>query len=601
MNAQPVKIRAIGSKSEKGRSLERITGAIWGQLGYRDIAYNAHATGEEIDVSGTHVVSGEILKGQCKAHADKIDTADVRQFFGDVEKARGSNPRVSGIFISLSGYSATAKKWHEELNEIQKGYFKLKEAKDLLAVLKEAQFIIAPDELLEKMRGVSKLEVTELSIVLTERGPFHEVTFGDSDSKSAYFCILDGFGNHPRTEDLDYVLQRISPTNAGTKQITLKGRESVISSLLQSQSLSLAELSQKALESSADISASVSSLELEGLVTVSSGSVSLREEIDALISIAKMCLNSALESIFLISPYYTNSLTKLLLPFIEAKFCVNFATDEIPAVLSIFRLSPSALRFAVMGNAERFRNTAEHISKLNKTPEEVAEIQKNARESLIEDLARALIIDREEGRLRKILQFYKVVLVKSSLGIKIATREHLLLHTSFNHYTQFAKAEPGVSIKIGQLISVSGPGPLLEGADALFAMNEHEKAISAYDAIIKEWPDSDGALAAQNNKGLVLMTMNRLNEAAELYNALFSKPYCRKEALVNLARVYARLKNDAKMNEVLNLVKKEFASDPLLTGLEAELKMLFELPPATSQSIDGDPKATWPISDLELQ
>src|SRR5450432_2823428 len=92
-------IIAVGSTHEKGRALERAVGAVWTQLGYRKLRFNIHATGEEIDVEGTHVVSGEVLKGQCKAHTDKIDAGPLRQFFGDVEKERGRSDRVTGIFV----------------------------------------------------------------------------------------------------------------------------------------------------------------------------------------------------------------------------------------------------------------------------------------------------------------------------------------------------------------------------------------------------------------------------------------------------------------------------------------------------------------------
>ena len=79
---------AVGEKTEKGRALERLTGAVWAKLGYRKLIFNAHGTGEEIDVEGTHIISGEVLKGQCKAHQTQIDTPSLRLFLGDVEKAR---------------------------------------------------------------------------------------------------------------------------------------------------------------------------------------------------------------------------------------------------------------------------------------------------------------------------------------------------------------------------------------------------------------------------------------------------------------------------------------------------------------------------------
>ena len=105
---QTLALLRICSKDEKGRALNKQLVLSGANSVIEKLVFNARVTGEEVDVEGTHVVSGEVLKGQCKAHAEKIDAPPLRLFFGDVEKARGKSPRLAGVFVSLSGFSGTA-------------------------------------------------------------------------------------------------------------------------------------------------------------------------------------------------------------------------------------------------------------------------------------------------------------------------------------------------------------------------------------------------------------------------------------------------------------------------------------------------------------
>jgi hypothetical protein len=214
MPPQKTIITAVGSKDEKGRALEQAVGAVWSELGYRKVLFNARVTGEEIDVEGTHVLSGEILKGQCKAHADKIDAPPLRLFFGDIEKARGKSNRLTGVFVSLSGFTATAQKWYDELTDAQRAYFKIQTDSEFISHLKEARLVLDGETLASKLAGLTKLAASSLRLLLSERGLFWNVTFADSAKSDAYYCLLTGMGEKPRQEDIEYLDAR--PPKSGS-------------------------------------------------------------------------------------------------------------------------------------------------------------------------------------------------------------------------------------------------------------------------------------------------------------------------------------------------------------------------------------------------
>jgi hypothetical protein len=163
-----LKIFAVGSNAEKGRSLERHTGALLTTLGYSDLRFNIHKTGEEVDVWARHRISGEALKVQCKAHKDQIDTPPLRTFFGDLQKERETNPRTIGLFVSLSGFSGTALQWYDELSDKTKDYFRLLNGEEFFKILQEAGLVCSLDALNSVIKLRTSLPIKEITFLLTE-------------------------------------------------------------------------------------------------------------------------------------------------------------------------------------------------------------------------------------------------------------------------------------------------------------------------------------------------------------------------------------------------------------------------------------------------
>lgn len=569
MDTSPICIITVGSKEEKGRALEQSVGAVWARLGFRNLIYNAQVTGEEIDVEGTHVVSGEKLKGQCKAHAKPADAPSLRLFFADVEKARGKVERLAGIFISQSGFTGTAIKWHEDLNEKQREYFKIQNGQEFAQHLKEAKRILDTDALIFKIASLTKLRIANLTLILSDRGEFWMVTLADTTNLKNYFCLVTGLGDIPSQTDVEYLISRIPGDKTTATRVSLAGRDSVIATLLRSEDRTISEIAAEAIESITDISAAVASLQNEGLIQVKSGKVSLRKEPDALVAIAKLSFANKREHDFMRSQYYSAALSQILIPYVEAKFVVTLEADEKQTLVRVLEISPGALWRAIAGDAEPFRNSEEHIRQLKIAPEKAAEYRALTRNRLFDDFAGDIISDTSGKERNLLLDYHGIILTKTDVHVKFAKRRELFLNLDVSWYRQLVKAAG--PMKAGQLVSADGPGIFLEAADATMHMQEFDEAIKKYDSVIKEWPGAKEAFIAANNKGCCLLSLGQFDKAIEVFTPLLEAGEIRKNAISNLARAHAKLKDAANAERFLQTYKNEFKEAEDTTALEGEI------------------------------
>jgi hypothetical protein len=204
-----IEIIAIGDKHEKGRSLERSVGQLLASLGFKDIRYNIHRTGEEVDVSARHRLLNEPIMAQCKAHQVKISTQPVRLFFADLEKERQNKPRTSGLFVSLSGFIGTAYEWYDELDNEVKDYFKLIDGNKFCSYLQKEQLLSSFDNIESIIHARTSLPIKEINLLLTEIGFFWKVVTWKEETGQKYTSFLNSKGGSPNRNDIEYLLKRV--------------------------------------------------------------------------------------------------------------------------------------------------------------------------------------------------------------------------------------------------------------------------------------------------------------------------------------------------------------------------------------------------------
>lgn len=562
-------IAAIGSRQEKGRALERAVGAVWTHLGYRKLRFNIHATGEEIDVEGTHVISGELLKSQCKAWGDKVDAGPLRLFFGDVEKERGQSDRVIGIFVALNGFSGTANRWHDELSDSQRSHFKKFDGDEFLGQLQEAGLVCCFELLKTRLSELTKLGFTHAELLLTERGPFWRITLGDLDKSAAYYGFLDGLALAPRREDAEYLELRVSPI-AEARRVSFVGRKSLIRLLLREGECISQDVPFKTSESREDIDAVTASLVAEGLVAVNDVRVALRRELDAALAIARLSLGGDMQLDFMKSTYYCDCLPLLLLPFIEAKYALKFECGEADAVLKILSVSPLALKRALTGDAEMFRNAEQEILRVNLQDAEAVKHRRASRVMFLDRLVHDLMSDHLDNDITPLFAHHEVVVTKTSVELKLGKRTQHFLIVSSNWFAQIATA--GDTIKAGQLVCADGPGPILEGADAKMAINEWASAIESYNVVIAHWSDEEAARAASNNKAVCLLAIGQHDEAIKVLEPLTNDRKLRAYALLNLARCWAKKGDEKRARDRIQLLIAETGETPQVIAAREDVE-----------------------------
>jgi len=117
-------------------------------------------------------------------------------------------------------------------------------------------------------------------------------------------------------------------------------------------------------------------------------------------------------------------------------------------------------------------------------------------------------------------------------------------------------------IKAGQLLSATGPDPLLKHSDALAAVGEDENAIKSYDKVIELFPGTEAAVAAMNNKGLIFLKNKKTVDAIPLFKEVINHEFAEKVALFNLARCYAIDNKYELIEETCNLLNEKNLDDP---------------------------------------
>lgn len=551
-----IKFIPVGNRNEKGKALERVFGAALSKLGYVDLRFNSRGIGEEIDVKGKHRVTLHPIKCQCKAHAVQIPTGPVRTFFGDVSAERGHNPLTVGLFISSSGFSSTALEWYDALNDEDKQFFKLIDEKELFSLLIDAGLVCSEDILQSSVSMKTEIPFKSCSLIMSDRGVFWEVSLEDSNSGVIYYMLLGSDGEIVKKADMDYLLTKEELTSKN--YVLLEIKEKILLELLKVDIITLDDLISKLNEPEIEISAAIANLDAELLIENAHGELSLRREIDSLLGLTKYFDDSNNLIPFMMSDYFKNAVESMIIPFIESKFLLKFKDDEAETVRRLIKVSPRALRTSLFGDSKFYKNHAEHLDVLSLGESERKKFEDSVRHGFILKLSRDLMIDNELSNNKDLIVDNKIVLMVTKTEIALSQESDPFLEViGDKNFTSLFTA--GGPVKAGQLIGLTGPGPLFHIASAAMALHEFEKAIETYDSIIKGWPnDTDAATIAIHNKGLIRFNQEKYDEAEKEFIKVKFKKNVRPEVLMNLCRCYYKLNMIKPLQNTLFTLKKNW-------------------------------------------
>lgn len=113
-----VLIRILASSANaKGDLFGRLMQDFLLALGYGDVRLNIQKTGREIDLEAHHRTEPRMVIAECKATRHKVGGDTINKFVGvlDAERHKRGKQKISGYFVSLTGFTETAMEQEQEL------------------------------------------------------------------------------------------------------------------------------------------------------------------------------------------------------------------------------------------------------------------------------------------------------------------------------------------------------------------------------------------------------------------------------------------------------------------------------------------------------
>jgi hypothetical protein len=107
----PPPILILAAPVQTGDLFGRLVADLFLAFGYDHAHLNIHKTGREIDIEAQHRTEPRSVRAECKATAKPIGGDDINKFAGALERERRRRPNeeIAGYFVSLAGFTETAK------------------------------------------------------------------------------------------------------------------------------------------------------------------------------------------------------------------------------------------------------------------------------------------------------------------------------------------------------------------------------------------------------------------------------------------------------------------------------------------------------------
>jgi hypothetical protein len=100
--------------NHRGDLFTRLGKDLFFALGYDELRLDVHKAGRELDIIGQHRHEARALVAEFKATKARIGGDDLNKFLGALTRERGRGARVAGYFVSLGGFTETARQQEME-------------------------------------------------------------------------------------------------------------------------------------------------------------------------------------------------------------------------------------------------------------------------------------------------------------------------------------------------------------------------------------------------------------------------------------------------------------------------------------------------------
>lgn len=181
---------------KKGKLFEKLCEELLNSLGYRITNRNVNYAGMEIDLEGERTLERIPFICECKGQKTEIGSKEFQAFAGKLSAKQKKNPKIFGIFLTLSRLNSSAKGFYQEYFAGGNELILLEEPK-IIDYLYEQNLLIK----LEVVQGNCQtnfpaFKVGDAELLYTEKGYFwfQYMTSKNGDVPD-YICLIDSKGN----------------------------------------------------------------------------------------------------------------------------------------------------------------------------------------------------------------------------------------------------------------------------------------------------------------------------------------------------------------------------------------------------------------------
>jgi tetratricopeptide (TPR) repeat protein len=524
----------------KGKSFERFMQLVLDKLGYGNFKVRVHTTGMELDIEARDKEYGQPILCECKAHEQEIDTGELLKFFGKLCHQRSNNKSLKGKFFSISGFSGTALKNYEELNNEDKEIFSIYGNNEILELLRTNRIVASNEEINTKiMANISGGYVPGKRYFVFFDSELYLVQLINIAGKPRSYIILSS-----SCEMVDSsIRQKISsldPLIASLEEFDLEILDKVAINLLDLKKKTPEAISIETGEKLEDIKISLEELKLQGIVSESNNDslYSITSNIESLKALAmRLTVDEQKKYKFMSSTYLESLINDEFVKHVVERFRLVLDDQYKRNLITICKVFPSALCLVLFRQTLDFENNYRFIeeSKLGSSLKEKWH-QSTAMSLMNEALAKAYQdLNISPGRYldnRGIRGF------TTGNILRIASDSGLILDLEYRESSYLAIASG--RIEPGQPVA-GGVDTIYKIGLTLMDLRQYHDAVTYFDKVLDMTNEIKYLSAAWNNKGLCFLRSNNHVEAIPCFRKVLSYDSKHPEATHNLEVCYVAL------------------------------------------------------------
>jgi tetratricopeptide (TPR) repeat protein len=531
-----LKIKILGkTRQRKGRTFERFMKIILDHMDYTDFRPNPRYTGMEIDIKAKHKVKDESLICECKAHDEAIGPQDLTDFFGKVGIRGSQNPSLRGLFVSVSGFTGTFLETYDEyLSPADKERVKLLDNSGIVSAIKGAGLILNDQELDSRIKSLTPFRLGERYIIYSDLGLF-VVQVLLVGGKASHYIILTGLGELADKTIEEEILRQDKELQT-LKRIDLRILEKVTHNLLDMRDKTIDQISDEITETRSDTRIAINELVLGDTVLESKetvGSFQINPSIDNLGKLLKKFSSYKKEYEFMSSTFVDVMIDDNFINYVANRFRLDLNPEQRTSLMTISRISPSALWMELLDNPEPYENSHRQIRQSAVSELEKDKLHKNTVKIFLGEILIRTLDDIRSNAPAEYLDKKAIRGYHLRNTLRIATDSGLIFDQEYRS-SQYLAIKGG-PIKVGELVSGGAPAIFKMGV-TLKDLKEYEDAIQYFQQSIDNTIDPNILKQCWNNKGACLIELKRCEEAVPCFAKTLSYDPDHVEARANMAK-----------------------------------------------------------------